>query len=380
MCHALIASGREVLLVTTSSEAGIDGATVQFKNVPTVFFPAQFGKSFKYSLPLQKWLQSNVSEFDLVHIHAVFNHASIAAARACQTKDIPYIVRPFGTLDPWGMKQKPLRKKLFWHATAKTMLRGAAAIHYTSETERQAVEQSLHLTRGFVVPLGVHLKNGANPEASLEHVLPGFEDNPYVLVLSRLLPTKGLDALLDAFLSLVQRKEFMNWRLVLAGEGPPEFIRALEQNVTQNAASDFVRFTGWLSGPSKDVVLRNASLLALPSQHENFGLCVMEALSYGVPVLVSPHVGLSTQIVAERAGWVTETDVDSLEDTLATALGSESERLRRGAAGQKLAQRFDWKVVAEQLSEVYERVISGRHDDFYRRDAERDGDAEKIDD
>jgi len=361
ICNALIGSGQEVLLLTTAPNDHGDcgkGVPVSFQDVPTVFFPARFGKSFKYSSSLANWLESNVSQFDLVHIHAVFNHSSYAAARACRASGVPYIVRPLGTLGPWAMKQKTLRKKLFWHAAAKQMLQGAAAVHYTSETERQAVEQSLHLRRGFVVPLGVHLNNGANTAVSIKHVLPGLEDKAYVLVLSRLLPTKGIATLLDAFLSLLQRKEFMNWRLVLAGDGPPEFVDSLKRKVGESLAGDFVRFTGWLDGERKDGALRNASLLALPSHHENFGLCVMEALAYGVPVLVSPQVDLSAEIFAEEAGWIAEINKDSLEQALAVACSSESERARRGQAGLKLAQKFDWKVIAERLSEVYEEVIA----------------------
>lgn len=361
LCQALLDLNSQTTLATTRRglDARVD-ATIKMRLTRgrVEVFPSAWGGTFKYSRPLAKWLRYNIGSFDLVHIHAVFNHSSFAAARACRASGVPYIVRPLGTLGPWGMKQKPMRKKLFWYTAGKKMLQEAAAVHYTSEGERQAVEQSLHLKRGFIVPLGVHFKNGSGSDLLLSELLPGFDGNPYVLVLSRLLPTKGIDVLLDAFLSLVQRQEFMNWRLVLAGEGPLEFVNSLQEKIMQNVASDFVRFTGWLSGSQKDLVLRNASLLALPSEHENFGLCVIEALSYGVPVLVSQEVGLANEIVVGGAGWVTETDVNSLEQTLATAFGSESERLRRGAAGRKLARRFDWKVVAEQLSNVYERIIS----------------------
>ena len=52
-------------------------------------------------------------------------------------------------------------------------------------------------------------------------------------------------------------------------------------------------FVGWLEGDRKYAALRGASLLALPSYQENFGICLIEALAYGVPVLVSPHVNLA---------------------------------------------------------------------------------------
>src|SRR6185295_18580602 len=79
MCRALQQQGVEVLLITT--DAGMqDAINGDYKGIPTKFFPTQLGESFKYSRPLREWLDSHVNDFALAHIHAVFNHSSIAAA------------------------------------------------------------------------------------------------------------------------------------------------------------------------------------------------------------------------------------------------------------------------------------------------------------
>ena len=297
MCRALREQGVDLLLATTDDGlSGENGTAIlqygqisDYKGQPTIFFPSQIGASFKYSRPFALWLNSNVANYDLVHIHAVFNHACIAAARACRRHDVPYIVRPLGTLDPWSMKQKSLRKKVFWRGGVKAMLSSAAAVHYTAKAEQTATEQSLGLNHGVVVPLGVELQTGKLVSRNtLARKLPSLGERSYVLVLSRLLPTKGLDVLLEAFLSLVKQRDFAQWCLVLAGEGPPEYVATLKQKVAAANASEQVLFPGWLDGQEKEAALSNASLLALPSYHENFGLCVMEALAHGVPVLVSP--------------------------------------------------------------------------------------------
>src|SRR2546425_3197362 len=107
LCRALRDKGVEVLLATTDAGMPETGQTAEDKGkeVPTIFFPVQLGRSFKYSRPFTKWLDESVSEFDVVHIHAVFNHACVSAALARSQKGIPYILRPLGTLDPWRMKQ-----------------------------------------------------------------------------------------------------------------------------------------------------------------------------------------------------------------------------------------------------------------------------------
>jgi glycosyltransferase involved in cell wall biosynthesis len=100
-------------------------------------------------------------------------------------------------------------------------------------------------------------------------------------------------------------------------------------------------------------------LLALPSYQENFGLCVMEALACGVPVLVSPHVNLAEEIEAAGAGWISPVKAESLCETLTSALRDQDELSRRGALGRLLAQRFNWHNVAEMLAQLYESVQQG---------------------
>jgi glycosyltransferase involved in cell wall biosynthesis len=367
MCGSLAAKGVDVLLASTDDDLPAQnrpggpkrGAITRYKNLPAIFFPVQLGASFKYSRPFAQWLNGHVSDFDLVHIHAIFNHSSIAAAHACRVKAIPYIVRPLGTLDPWSMRQKSLRKTVFWNAGVKTMLSSAAAIHYTTEGEQQAVESSLGLNHGVVVPLGVEQPSASGPEAVMKLAarFPALLDHPYVLVLSRLHPKKALEVLVEAFLSLTKRQEFRNWRLVLAGDGPVDYVASLKGLVDEHGANGLVVFPGWLEGEYKEAALRNASLLALPSYHENFGLCVMESLACGVPVLVSPHVNLAPEILEAQAGWIAAVDKDSLEAALSQALGSDAELRRRGEAGLRLSTCFDWSVVATRLTELYGSVL-----------------------
>src|SRR3977135_4493328 len=87
MCRSLQEQGTEVTIATTDARFRKQpslGAIPIHKGVPTIFFPLQWGESFKYSKPLAAWLDANVDQFDVVHIHAVFNHACLAAAAACR--------------------------------------------------------------------------------------------------------------------------------------------------------------------------------------------------------------------------------------------------------------------------------------------------------
>jgi len=357
MCRALKEEGIEVLLVSTSAGVDHDESLYEYKGIPAKFFPTQLGDSFKYSRPLSSWLSANIEQFDVAHIHAVFNHSSIAAAHVCRKARVPYVVRPLGTLEPWSMTQKSLRKRVFWQVSGKGMLRRAAAVHYTTDAEKLSTERLLGLNHGKVIALGIETTASAS-HAKLEQHFPELASEPYMLVLSRLHPKKGLDVLIDAFLALVQVEKFAHWRLVIAGDGPEAYVLKLKAMAGSSAQRDRIVFTGWLDGEEKDAVLGGASLLVLPSHQENFGLCVMEALSHSVPVLVSPHVNLAEEIVLANAGWIATVDKDALLSRLAEALGDEEERVRRGLAGKQLSQKYSWDTVAKNLIDLYRQVVT----------------------
>lgn len=348
MCRALMQQGIEALLVST--DAGLNKNEItEYKGVPAKLFRVEFGASFKYSRPLASWLDANIREFELVHVHAVFNHSSVAAARACRSAGVPYVIRPLGTLDPWSMAQKALRKRLFWQVEGKGMLQGAAAVHYTSEAEKLSTERLTGLNHGKVVPLGIEQTSATTREKLAQH-FPDLAQYSYVLVLSRLHQKKGLDVLIDAFLS----QQFSSWRLVLAGDGPPDYVAKLKSKAAQ---CDRIVFTGWVDGERKDALLGSASLLALPSHQENFGLCVMEAMSHAVPVLVSPGVNLAPEIVTANAGWIAAIDPEALAAKLVEALSDEAERAKRGRAGQQLSRQYSWENAARNLVQLYQQVL-----------------------
>ncbi len=348
MCRSLMRQGVDVLLLSTTAGLAasvVQGEILDHKGVPAIFFPSQLGESFKYSRPLSSWLRSNIQNFGVAHIHAVFNHSSVAAAHVCQKFGVPYVIRPLGTLDPWSMTQKSLRKRLFWQVSGRGIMDGAAAVHYTSEAERLSTESSLGFNHGRVIPLGVEATVNNSPRKC----------DPYVLVLSRLHRKKGLDVLIDAFLSLVEMPQFAGWRLVIAGDGPAEYVAMLKDKASSR--KDKITFTGWIDGDEKNAVLGAASLLVLPSRQENFGLCVMEAMAQSVPVLVSPGVNLAAEIATANAGWIAPLDQDSLANTLAEALADRDELARRGGAGKQLSEKYSWANSAFELIDLYRTLI-----------------------
>lgn len=364
MSRALGARGVRTLIATTDADGAGRlpvpcGEVTVHEGVPALFFPREWSEGFKYSRPLRRWLDAHVGDFDVVHVHAVFSHASLAAGRACRRRGVPYVVRPLGSLDPWSLRRRRVRKRLLWHLGARRLVRAAAAIHYTTAEERRLAEARLGLGRGVTIPLGV---DGEILEARVEagafrRRWPGLEGAPYVLAMSRLHPKKGLEALIEAFGALTGDEAFREWRLVIAGDGEPGSVARLRRLAGRRAPAGRVIFTGWLGGPDRLAAYRDAGVLVLPSWQENFALSAVEALASGVPVVLGEGVNLAADVQAARAGWVTRPEPGALREVLGLALADEAERRARGERGRRLVrERFTWPAVAAELEGLYGSV------------------------
>ena len=100
------------------------------------YFPRQT-RFYRVSLPLARWVWQRVGDYDVVHVHALFSFASVAAAVAAHHRKVPYIVRPLGVLNQWGrMNRRRHVKRLSLRFIDRPVLSHAAAIQWTSELER----------------------------------------------------------------------------------------------------------------------------------------------------------------------------------------------------------------------------------------------------
>lgn len=358
MCRALKGRGVDQLLLTTDADGAgrLDvpiGEPIPWQGITTLFFHRDFSESFKYSNGLARWLRDRVTDFDVVHVHAVLSHACISAATACRRAGVPYIIRPLGTLAPWSLDQKALRKRLLLRLKGSGLIRAAAAIHCTSDQELSEIERAFPGAPGVVIPLGidpVYLEQVPVEAASRAR-------DPYVLVLSRLHPKKNLEALIEAFLTASSREgDRDRWRLVIAGSGDSEYEGTLKRLVHERHADERVSFAGWVDGEQKRELFRGASIFALPSRHENFGMSVLEALASGVPVVVSRQVDLAIAVAHGGGGWIVDTDVEGLVNGLQEAMGDTKERARRSGAARRLAEQYGWPGVAERITDLYEHV------------------------
>lgn len=118
--------------------------------------------------------------------------------------------------------------------------------------------------------------------------------------------------------------------------GGDEIYRAFLEAEVKRLDVKNVEFTGFLTGKEKDDAITGLSLLVVPSDFENFGNIVTEALVRGVPVIASK--GMPWQELEEcHCGWWIDNDQNSINQTLLEAVTiPNEERLRMGMNGKRL--------------------------------------------
>jgi len=241
------------------------------------------------------------------------------------------------------------------------VLRGAALrIANSHFTAREAERANPGLGRIDVCSLA--LPKGA-PRTTLAD--PNVDDvRPTVLVVGRLASTeryKGHEQLLRAWPGV--RARVPDARLVIAGDGDDApRLRRLAADFARDAS---VHFTGFLSRAGLDAEYARASLFALPSRGEGFGLVYLEAMSHGLACIGSRHDAASEVIVdGETGALVDPDDIDALARTIAGLLESPSRRRALGEAGRARVDRhFRYERFRDQVTSLLDATSgTGRGD------------------
>jgi glycosyltransferase involved in cell wall biosynthesis len=364
LAPALAKAGVEVTILTTDSNGDNGQKPLDVPlNIPikqdgyeVIYFRCAPFRRYKFSLDLLKFLKNNAQYFDIAHIHALFSPISSAAAIVCRQQNLPYILRPLGTLDPSDLRKKEQLKHLYVALLERRNLAGASGIHFTSEQEAKISSRFGVSTKDLVIPLGV-----IPPENNTENIRNKFgidNDKPVILFMSRIDPKKGLELLIPALQKLsIQGLDF---HFVLAGTNPqdPIYEQKIKSEIENSQLKSHTTITGFVTGEAKISLLQTADLFVLPSYYENFGIAVAEAMVAGTPVVISDQVHIYQQVLDSESGWVGTTDVESIVRLLTTALSNLQECQRRGLNAQKYAlQHFSWDAITQQVIQAYREIV-----------------------
>lgn len=364
LSSALAGAGLEVAIFTT--DADVRGrlsvsleTPVNIGEVKVYYFPVQYPRHYKFSLPLLKALKKHIPYFDIVHIHSLFQFSTLAAAYYCRKFNKPYIIRPLGQLDPLLLKRHRLVKWLYLRLFERKNLERARAIHFTTEEERRLSGELGLEAKAIVAGLGLDLDEFRTlPEYGVFRLkYPQLKDKKIILFLGRINFKKGLDILVKAFAQLARIRQDVY--LVIAGPDDEGYGKKVKLWLTRDGLLPRVIFTGMLLGRDKLAALRDSDIFVLPSYSENFGLSVVEAMACGLAVIISNKVNIVSEIQEEGAGLVIDLDPVELSRAMHNLL--EDPQLRRTLSdkGQELVRKkFIWERIAKQLIQAYQGILN----------------------
>lgn len=354
ICRSLRGAGEEVEIAAT-------GGGPASEDVPARLFPRLGPLEYKYSPALARWLEKEVRRYDVVHIHAVFNYSTHAAARAAARHGVPYVIRTLGTLNrSYALRQGRTRKRIYLRLVGLRDLHGAGAIHCTSQAEKEDVESLGLRAPAVVIPLGLRAEEFATlpPRGDFRRRYSLAGEPPLIAFLGRIHPKKGFDILLPALEALSGEHDFL---FALAGPAEAAYRASLEEEIARRGLRERVVWTGMLEGEAKRALLAEADIFVLPSYYENFGIAVAEAMACGIPVVVSDQVDLWPEIRAYDAGRVTPCRTGGLAEAIGALLRDKPLRAELGRNGKRLVrERLDWNRVVPELQNLYRSLRDHR--------------------
>jgi glycosyltransferase involved in cell wall biosynthesis len=360
MTVALAAAGIDVTVATTDAdgadrlelpadgEAFIDGVTYRY-------FARNAGTRYRFSWPLLRWLRHHVHEYDVVHVHGIWDWASLAGCRVAHRAHVPYVMRTLGMLDPWSLGEHAWKKAPYYRMIERPHLSHAAAIHVTSQSEADGLRRlGFDAARTRVVPLGVSTPAWAR--RTPEHRSDGAVR---LLFLGRLHPKKGVHLLLDALAGVAHTDA--RWQLVIAGSGDAAYEASLRNQVRALGLAAHVEFVGAVTGDAKWRLFQQSELFVLPSSQENFGIAVAESVAVGLPVVISDQVAIADDVAREQIGVVLPLDVRTWTAALRDLAQSPGRRAAMSRRAIDAAGRlWSWNRTAHDLCALYDECVAPR--------------------
>ncbi len=280
------------------------------------------------------------SVYSVVVLHQVYTLSTLIGYRYSKKNRIPYVVFPHGSLTHYHESDSKLIKGAARRLIIKKILREAGAIIVTCVSEKMDLEVGLQ-PKAILLPYGAEI---GNLLLDIKNKTGGDSKITRILFSGRFDKKKNLPMLLKALPGILSK--YPNLVLDIAGSGTTKEIRNLKTIIATLELENNIEFHGWVDRSEMEQLFRSASLLVLPSENENFAQVVSEALSSGVPCVVSQFVGTSDIVARHHAGEIIE---ELTPESVAAAVLKvlEGDQLAyREAAFKATREDLDWSKIA----------------------------------
>ena len=282
----------------------------------------------------------NLSKPDLIVLHQIYTFSTLLGYMYAKKNRIPYVVKPHGSLTKYHESDSKLIKTLAkWFLISK-ILREADAIIVMCESERADLIASLK-PKAYQVQYGAVV---SWPQDEAVRRQPRGNQNKRIVFSGRFDKKKNLPLVIKAMPQILDK--YPDLILDIAGSGTVNEVRILQNLISTLELESNVQFHGWIDSSKMQEIFAAARLLVLPSENENFAIVVAEALSAGVPCVVSKFVGIADIVAKHNAGEVIDelTPASVAEGIMKVLRGDEIKY--REAAFEAVENSLDWSKIA----------------------------------
>lgn len=286
---------------------------------------------------------------DVVHVNCCWTPDCAAIQRLAQSRGYRVVLTPHGMLEPWIVRRHYYTRKLpaLW-LYQRAAIRKADCIQATAESERQNLLKLGYNPHIQVVRLGI--------DAGGIEMRRSWRRTWQILFLSRVHVKKGIGYLIEA--AAILRQQLQGCRIVVAGEGDAEYVDSLKTRVHAEGLDGVVQFVGGVYGQRKWTLFQESDFFVLPTNSENFGLAIAEALASGTPVITTVGTPWSDLNTAGAGAWI-EIGTQPLVNALSRFLSlSDAERELMGRNGRRLVEdKYSARVMARDMMRLYESLL-----------------------
>jgi glycosyltransferase involved in cell wall biosynthesis len=346
---------------------GMTGALSHLRDCVTIVTPTASrldGLALPKALTLrgpEAVLEDSVRAAEVVHVHGLWQLHTRRGARAARAARVPYVVAAHGMADPWALRHKRWKKRVYLALVEGKNLRRASCLHALSRPEIDHLRGIAPRTPICFVPNGVDLSpfDRLPSRSILEAEYPELRGKFVLLFFGRVHVKKGLEMLADAMGRIAP--DHPELHLVIAGNDDGAWSSFRERMATLGlmASMTYLRHVG---GERARQVWAAADAFVLPSYSEGFSMAVLEAAACRLPCLITTACHFP-ELAAAGGGIEVAPETDAVCHGLRDLIErTPAERTLIGQIGRRLIEdRYTWDRQAERLASVYEWLVGGGH-------------------
>ena len=287
-------------------------------------------------------------ENSVIHIHGIWMPLPLLGYLLANYFCIPYIISPHGMLMPNAIKDKKFKKQIAMFLFQKRMLDRANLILVSSYLEYKALK---NIETKYVVKIIPHAID-FNFNLS-NHKLNNIKRK--MLFMGRIHPSKGIKELLDIWKTI----ELNDWKLLVAGIiEDTNFYRNLINSSKKEIKEKRIEFLGPVYGAEKIKLFELSNVFILPTKTENFGLVILEALSFGIPVITTREAPWEI-IHNEKIGWWVPNKKIKIKNAIlqASKLSNKELYLMGDKARNISMKNFSWANTIKEYIKTYLHLL-----------------------